>query len=390
MREVSVIGVGMHKFAKVPHLCLEDLGRVACERALEDASINRKEIQAVYCGNFLNEVQPGQRVAYEAGITGVPTFNFRNGCASGSTAFWNGFKAVATGVFDIVLVVGVESMTPTIKGVIPFSGGHPMLLGDLGVYMPSFFALLARRHMVDYGTTVEQLAKVSVKNHRYGALNPDAQYQKEVTIEEVRNSPMVSDPLTLLDCCPIGDGAAAAIICSSDLARKYTNKPVKVLSSAFVTARYRGSGASMTVSDVTRVAAEKAYKEAGITPTDIDVLECHDCFSITEIMIYDGLYLCEKGQGGRLIDEGMTEINGKWPTNLSGGLLAKGHPIGATGVAQIAEIVWQLRGEAGRRQVPNKHKIGVAHNYGGFPGAVSECQIGGGDFGNCVVTVMSR
>jgi acetyl-CoA C-acetyltransferase len=264
-----------------------------------------------------------------------------------------------------------------------------MLLGDLGVYMPAFFALLARRHIVDYGTKLEHLAKISVKNHKYGALNPNSQYQREVTIEEVRNSISVGEPLTILDCCPIGDGAAAVVICSDDLTGKYSKKPVKVLSSAFATARYRGSGASVTVSDVTRVAAEKAYKEAGITPNDVDVIECHDCFSITEIMIYDGLYLCEVGQGGGLIDDGITEIDGKWPTNLSGGLLSKGHPIGATGVGQIAEIVWQLRGDACRRQVPNRRKIGLAHNYGGFAAStMSDCQVGGGDFANCVVTVM--
>lgn len=243
--------------------------------------------------------------------------------------------------------------------------------------------------MHDHGTTLEQLAKVSVKNHKHGALNPDSQYQKEVTIEEVRNSMMVGDPLTILDCCPIGDGGAAAILCSSNLARKFSTKPVKVLSSAFMTARYLGSGASVTISDVTRMAADKAYKEAGVTPDDVDVLEVHDCFSITEIMIYDGLYLCERGKGGDLIDRGVTELGGKWPTNPSGGLLSKGHPIGATGVAQIAEIVWQLRGEAGKRQITNRNRIGLAHNYGGLSASLmGDCQAGGVDFANCVITIM--
>lgn len=388
MREVSIIGVGMHKFGKFPQLLIEDLGKVACLNALKDAGISRKKIEAVYCGNFLSEVQPGQRVAYKAGISGVPTFNVRNGCATGSTAFWLGWHAVGTGTFDVVLVVGVESMTPTIKGVIPL--GDTMLLPKLGVSMPSYFALLAMAHMQQYGTTLEHLAQVSVKNHRNGAKNPDAQYQKELCVEEVRDSRMVASPLTIYDCCPVGDGAAAAIICSTDTAKKISDRSIRVLTSAFSTTGYYGATANPLLSQNTRICAQKAYKEANITPQDVDVFEVHDCFTMTEIMIYDGLGLCEDGQGSRLIEAGETEIGGKFPTNPSGGLLAKGHPLGATGLAQITEIVHQLRGEADQRQVPEA-KIGMTHNYGGLAASLmSDAVAGGVDFANCCITVMTN
>jgi benzoylsuccinyl-CoA thiolase BbsB subunit len=388
MREVSIIGVGMHKFGKFPQLLIEDLGKIACMNALRDADISRKKIEAVYCGNWLHEVQPGQRVAYRVGITGVPVFNARNGCATGTSAFWQAWQAVSTGTFEIVMVLGVESMSPNIKGVIPL--GDTMLLSKLGVFMPSYFALLSMAHMEQYGTTLEQLAKVSVKNHRNGSLNPDAQYQKELSVEEIRDSRPVAYPLTIYDCCPIGDGAATVIICSTDAAKKISDKYIRALTSVFSTTKYYGATANPLISQNTRACAQKAYKEAQITPQDVDVLEVHDCFSITELMIYDGLGICDPGQGGRLIDRGETEIGGKFPTNPSGGLLAKGHPIGATGVGQLVEIVHQLRGEAGKRQVPEA-KIGLAHNYGGLAASLmSDAVAGGVDFANCCITIMTN
>ncbi|MBI2876033.1 MAG: thiolase family protein [Candidatus Tectomicrobia bacterium] len=388
MREVSIIGVGMHKFGKFPQLLIEDLGKVACIKALEDAGISRKQIEAVYCGNFLSEVQPGQRVAYKAGISGVPTFNLRNGCATGSTALWQAWHAISTGTFDIVLAVGVESMTPTIKGVIPL--GDTMLLPKLGVSMPSYFALLAMAHMKQYGTTLDHLAMVSVKNHKNGALNPDAQYQKTLSLEEVRDSRVVAHPLTIYDCCPVGDGAAATILCSTETAKKLSDRYIRILSSVFSTTKYYGATANPLLSQNTRVCAQRAYKEARVTPQDVDVFEVHDCFTMTEIMIYDGLGLCEDGQGSRLIEAGETEIGGKFPVNPSGGLLAKGHPLGATGLAQITEIVHQLREEAGPRQVPEA-QIGLTHNYGGLAASLmSDAMAGGVDFANCCITILSN
>ncbi len=367
MREVSVIGVGMHKFGKFPEKRVEDLGREACLKAFQDSGVEPKEIESIYCGLALDEMTPGQRIGYEVGVPGVPTYNFENGCASGSTAFNDAWKAVSRGVIDMALVIGVESMSPVISGVIPIP--PTVLMVKMGMYAPSLFGIFAYRHMHDYGTTLEQLAMVSVKNHDNGCLNPYAQYQKKFTIEQIRNSRMISDPLTLLDCSPTGDGAAAAIICPTDIAKKYTDRSIKVKASVMAVGGYQSS-APLLFSYEAKKSANEAYKMAGISPKDLDVLEVHDCFTIAELMWYESIGICEKGESGKLVEEGVTWLTGELPVNTSGGLLSKGHPIGATGVAQIIELVTQLRGEAGQRQVDDA-EIAMALNMGGVnPGLI--------------------
>ena len=368
MREVSVIGVGMHKFGKFPEKRIEDLGREACLNAFQDSGVEPKEIEAVYCGLALDEITPGQRIAYEVGVPGVPTYNLKNACASGSTAFNNAWKVVASGVHDLALVIGAESMSRVISGVIPIP--PTVLMIKMGMYAPSLFAVFAHRHMKEYGTTLEQIAMVSVKNHDNGVLNPYAQYQKNFTVEQIRSSRMISDPITLLECSPTGDGAAAAIICPSDIAKKYTDRAIKAKASVMTIGGYQ-SNAPLLYSYEAFKSAQEAYKMAGINPKDLDVLEVHDCFTIAELMWYESIGLCEKGESGKLIEEGVTWLTGELPVNPSGGLLAKGHPIGATGVAQICELVWQLRGESGPRQVDDA-EIAMALNMGGVnPGLMA-------------------
>jgi acetyl-CoA acetyltransferase len=266
-------------------------------------------------------------------------------------------------VYDRVLVVGAEQMTKKIKGLIPIEEGANLQV-DMGMVMPAFFALMAMRHMEEYGTTREQLAQVSVKNHKHGALNPFAQYQKEVTLDEVLNSLMVAEPLTLLQCTPIGDGAAALIMTSSREARLYTSRPVKVEASVFFAGRSKKASGAATI-DVCASASRHAYEIAGIGPQDLDVVELHDCFTAHEVIAVEDLGLCPKGEGGRLAVEGTTALGGRIPVNPSGGLLSKGHPLGATGVAQVVELVWQLRGECGKRQVEGA-EVALAHNGGGI------------------------
>jgi benzoylsuccinyl-CoA thiolase BbsB subunit len=265
------------------------------------------------------------------------------------------------------------------KGVIP--PRQEDLEGLQGLTLPSYFAMVARRHMYEYGTTIEQLAKVSVKNHRNGCLNPYAQFQKEITFEEICNAPMVADPLTVLHCCPTGDGAAATILCNEDVVKRYDAKPIKLVASVMKSGTYDGGWRDLTTNDQTRRAAQGAYEISGIGPEDLNVIELHDCFTISEIFHYENLGLCNKGEGGRLIEEGETEMTGKIPVNPSGGLLAKGHPLGATGIAQIIEIVWQLRGEAGKRQVSGA-KVGLAHCVGGV--------IDGLDLGACTIHILKK
>jgi acetyl-CoA acetyltransferase len=367
MQNVFVVGVGMTQFGKHTDKSLRDLGREACLNALRDAGISPKEIEAGYCGNALGpaiqgETGVGQNVFWEVGINEIPIVNTENACASGSTALREGWMAIAGGFYDVVIVAGVEK-TVMPKGAM-LDVGASELETKLGDVFPGQFALIAQKHMERYGTTREQLAKVSVKNHFNGSLNPYAQFQKLFTVEEVLNSPVVADPITLFSCCPNSDGAAAVILCSSKMARKIKAKAVKVAASILTTGTYNNQR-DITGWEIEKRAAEGAYQMASLGPKDIDLVEVHDAFTISEIIHYEDLGLCAPGEGGRLIDEGATELSGKIPVNPSGGLLAKGHPVGASGVAQVVEIVWQLRGEAGKRQVKNA-RVGLAQIMGGY------------------------
>lgn len=364
MREVAVIGVGSTVFGKLPEVKVEELGRKAVQAAIKDAGIRPTDIKFCYCSTSFGGPVIGERILKESGITAIEIVNVENACAGGATAFRGVWYGIASGLYDVGIAIGVESMTtsPVAGKLIPPAEGD--LEGMLGMSMPARFALSMRRHMENYGSTLEQFAKVSVKNHHNGCLNPYSQYKKELTIEEILNSRMVCDPITLLQCCPNTDGAAAAILCTMGMARRYTSKPIAVAASVLKGGDYTFRWKEMGFSDMTKDCAKEAYKMAGCSPEDIDVIEVHDPFTYNEVGHCEELGLCKEGEGARLIDEGITEIDGKIPVNPSGGLLSRGHPLSATGVEQIAEIVWHLREEAGSRQVRNA-KVGLTHTMGG-------------------------
>lgn len=366
MRDVYIVGVGMTQFGKHPDRSLRDLGYEACMNAFKDSKVKPKQIESGYCGNALapviqGETGVGQNVFWEAGINRIPIVNIENACATGSSAFREGWMAVAGGFYDMVLVVGVEK-TVMPKGTM-LNVGAGELETRLGDVFPGYFANIANKHMERYGTTREQLAKISVKNHFNGTLNPYAQFQKQMSVEEILNSSMIADPITLFSCCPNSDGAAAVILCSEEKLSKTKARPVKVAASVLTTGSY-GNQQDITGWDLEIRAANEAYQMASLGPQELDVVEVHDAFTICEIIHYEDLGLCSPGEGGRLIEEGVTELGGKIPVNPSGGLLSRGHPIGASGVAQIVEIVWQLRGDAGKRQVDGA-RIGLAQIMGG-------------------------
>jgi len=362
MRKVAIIGVGMTKFGKFPETSFEDLGREAIISTIRDAGLKPNDIEFGYCGNVYGGMVMGQRLLKEVGIAGLEVVNVDNACASGSTALRGVWHGISTGLYDVGIAIGIEKLTNLPPATLVPPGED--LQGEMGMVFPAYFALIMRRYMEAFGATSEQISKISVKNHHNGCLNPHSQFQKEVTVEEVLNSRMICDPITLLQCCPNSDGAAAAILCSGSLARRYTSHPITIAASVLQSGDFLYAQEDFTFSDLTVKVANKAYEMAGIGPDDIDLCELHDAFAINELLHCEELGFCSKGEGCNLIDKGETEIGGRIPVNTSGGLLAKGHPLGATGLAQIAEIVWQLRGEAGQRQVKTP-RVGLAHLVGG-------------------------
>ena len=374
MGEVCVIGVGLTPFAKYRDRSLAEIGWPAVKQAIEDAGIEKRDIEAAYCGTALGGMMAGQRVLKMLGITGLPITNVENACSSSSTAFRQAYIAVAAGAYDMVLVLGVEKLTKFGGGTLPleredFEVTH-------GLVMPALYGMRARRYMHDYGLTEEQLAGVAVKAHRHGAKNPDAQYRNEVTVDEVMSARPIADPFTLLHCCPSGDGAAAAIVCSAKTARKYTANPIRVACSEVNSGRYMTGFRDMTSPEITVRGARQAYEEAAIGPEDVDVAEVHDAFTIAELLYYEALGFCDRGDAAGLLEDGETSLGGRIPVNPSGGLLSKGHPIGATGAAQVVEVVRQLRGTCGGRQVENA-RVGLTHCTGGG--------ISGFDHGACSI-----
>jgi len=371
MRRVAVIGVGVTKFGKHERSCAELFAEAAIE-ALRDADVSPGAIQGVYVGNVVGEagerqLHMGPQVASALGLPAVAATRFETACASSHAAFRHALFEIAAGAADVLLVGGTERVLtmPTERSTEVFAYASDALFEQpAGLTFPGVFALIARAHMAKFGTTEEQMAHVAVKNHRHGALNPKAQFRKEITVEQVLASARIADPLKLYDCCPFSDGAAAVLVASEEVARR-TRKPVWVLASA-------QAGDAMCLHDkrdlsrapATERAAEAAYRQAGLGPRDVDVVELHDCFTIAEIVATEGLGLFEPGTGGMAAEKGETALGGRVPVNPSGGLKAKGHPIGATGAAQIAELVTQLRGEAGPRQVEGA-RIGLAHTLGG-------------------------
>ncbi len=395
MNDVAVIGVGMTRFGKFLDKGLKDLVREAVQDALEDAGIKKNEIEAAYVGNAVAGLITGQemirgQVALSAmGIDSIPIYNVESACASSSAAFNLGWTAVAAGIHDCVLAVGCEKLfhqdkmksfqalgtAVDLEKCLDYfkeaekhsKSGDKIISEGSGSQRSIFmdmYAFLIKEYMRKYGLTQKHFAMLAVKSHKNGALNPHAQYQKEVTLKEVLQSGEVAYPLTRMMCSPIGDGASAAILCNRSMASRFTGKPIWVAGSIL------GSGKiSFNEGDsVTKRLGPKVFEAAGIGPEDIDVIEVHDATSPSEIMFLIELGICPGDEAAAWIENGAMELSGKMPTNPSGGLATKGHPIGATGCAMIYEIVKQLRGEAGKRQVPGNPKVGMTHNGGGILG----------------------
>jgi len=366
MSDVYVVGIDMIKFGRFPEKTVPQLGATAALMALDDAGLTIHDMQALYCGNLGQaNAMVGQRILQEIGQTGIGVVNCANACATGATAFREAWMSIKAGVNDCVLAVGVEQMGRGLLGGGGGGSGIPKegLLGS-GT-MPAVFAEAGMEHTRNYGTTFEQFAKVSVKNHHHSTLNPKAMYQIETPLETVMNSEMISYPNTKLMCSVNVDGSAAAVLVSEKKAKELgMGRAVKVLASVLASDPYTERDLVMPdVNAVTRIAVKQAYEMAGVGPEDINLVELHDCFATAEILHYENLGLCKDGEAGRLIDEGEVELGGRVPVNVSGGLLSKGHPLGATGIANIYEVSTHLRGEADKRQVEGA-RIGMTHVIG--------------------------
>ncbi|MGD2248695.1 MAG: thiolase domain-containing protein [Candidatus Methanofastidiosia archaeon] len=371
MRRVAVVGVGHGKFGKRTDATLRELAYEGTMPALDDAGITQEDVEAAVVTiageEFAGQGAPSALVGDYTGIQPRPVFRVESACASGTAGLKAGYGMVASGLHDIVLVIGVEKMNAvsSVRATeLMARAGDTRWEYPFGVSFPGFYALFATRHMHEHGTTKEHLAMVSVKNHFYGAQNPVAHLQKEVTLDEAVNAMLIAWPLGLYDCCLISDGGAAAVLMSEEKAKEYTDTPIWM--------KGIGSGSdtmlvaerpSLTSLTGAKRAAKIAYKMAGITSEDVDVAEVHDCFTIAEIMAYEDLGFCNPGEGGKFIEDKEPYIGGKTPVNVDGGLKSKGHPIGATGVSQCYELTKQLRGECGSRQVEGA-EIALAHNVG--------------------------
>lgn len=367
MSDAYIVGVDMIKFGRFPERTVPNIGAEAALLALDDCGLNIHDMQALYCGNLGQaSAMVGQRILQEIGQTGIPVVNVSNACATGATAFREGWAAVKAGLYDLVLCVGVEQMG---KGLLGGAGGGTGIPkeGLLGSgTMPAVFAEAGMEHARKYGTTFEQFAKVSVKNHHHSTLNPKAMYQIETPLDVVMNAEMISYPNTKLMCSVNVDGSAAAVIASEKKAKELglMDRAVKVRASVMSSDPWQERDLVMPdVNSCTRMAAKQAYEMAGLGPDDIDLVELHDCFATAEILHYENLGLCGDGEAGEFIDSGASALGGKCPVNVSGGLLSKGHPLGATGIANIYEVSTHLRGEAGQRQVEGA-KIGMTHVIG--------------------------
>jgi sterol carrier protein 2 len=348
-------------------------------KALEDAGIPYAEVEQAAVGYCYGDTTCGQRAVYGLGLTGIPVYNVNNACATGSTALFMAKQFIEGGIVDCALALGFEKMEKGSLGIkytdrtLPLDK-HLEVMVELRGFSPApgapqMFGNAGREHMEKYGTTPEQFAKIGCKNHKHSVNNPYSQFQDEYSLEDILNAKVVYEPLTKLQCCPTSDGAAAAVVCSEDFVRKHglEHQAVEILGMHMTTDMSstfdEKSCIKMVGADLSQKAAETVYERSGLGPEDVDVIELHDCFSCNELITYEALGLCEVGQGGKLIDEGATTYGGKWVVNPSGGLISKGHPLGATGLAQCAELNWQLRGKADARQVDDA-KVGLQHNLG--------------------------
>ncbi len=375
---VAVVGIAVTKFGELWSKSLRNLLAESQFAALEDAKLSPKEVDMIVTGNMLAGELSGQThlgaMASELLNLNIPSYRVEGACASGSLALSAGINAIKAGAANIVLINGAEKMTDIATNQINsalMSASNEETEGFQGATFCALYAMMARAYMHEYSLTRKQLAMVSVKNHKHGSLNPTAQFRNEITVDQVLESTLVADPLTLLDCSPISDGAASVILASEEVARKITDTPIWILGSSIATDSIAlHDRKSLLEMPATAIAAQKAYQQAKISPEQINITEIHDCFTIAEIIAMEGLNLVEKGAAGKTVEEGMTYYDGKIPINPCGGLKACGHPIGATGIKQVVEVAKQLRGEAGRRQVANP-MYGLTHNVGGTGATVA-------------------
>ncbi len=373
MSRVAVVGIGHSKFGRRTDVNVGELAFESIKKAVDDAGVDKKDIQNVIIGSaggWYEESLPAVIVNEYAGLTSVGTMRVEAACASGSAAVKTAYNSIVSGEADVAMAVGIEKMTEvdtlTSVELIGRAGSYMWEFENFGMTFPAYYALYAVAHMNKFGTTEEDMSRVAVKAHHYGAMNPLAQFQKEITLEKALGSQVVSWPLKLYDACPLSDGSAAVILATEEVAKRLTDTPVWI----------RGVGYSSDSANLSRRsdyvglqasvdAAKRAYAMAKVTPDMVDVATCHDCFTIAELMAYEDLGFCKKGEGGKMIREGQTEVGGRIPVNLDGGLKAKGHPIGATGVSMAVEITKQLRNEAGSHQAPIRNGVGLVHNVGG-------------------------
>ena len=377
MRDVAIIGVSQTKFGELWEKSFRDLVVEAGVAAIRDANMVGDDLDAMYIGNmsgglFVGQEHIGALIAEHSGLAPLPATRVEAACASGGLALRQAIMAVASGYYDHVMAAGVEKMTDVVDATPAIAAAADQEWeAQQGVTFPSLYAMMARRHMYEYGTTREQIAGFAVLGHKNGALNPKAQFQREISIDAVLNSTKVAEPLNLLDCSPVSDGAAAVIVVPADEAQKYTDTPVYVRASTQASDTIAlHSRKSLTTIQSTVLASRKAYEIAGLKPEDMDVAEVHDCFSINGLLAIEDLGFFEKGKGGQAIEDGLIERDSDIAVNTSGGLKARGHPLGATGIAQAAEVTWQLRQEADKRQVSDVEN-GLTLNIGGTGGTAA-------------------
>lgn len=367
MKDVAVAGIGLARWKRYVDQEIYDFGSEAILNALKDAGMEWKEIQAAFCGSVYQGTGSGHQVIKEIGMTGIPIVNVENACSSGASAFRLAYQSVAAEIYDIVLAVGFEKMP---RGPIPSTAFRPYELKMGFNFQPANYANEAVRYMTETGATVEDFSRVTVKNRKNGALNPNAFFQTPVTFEEVMNSRIVATPLRLLHCCPTCDGAGAIILCSKNKLKSKTNR-ITVAASVLASGVYGGENPGKSVKfpppfDIVEFSAKQAYEISGYGPEDMDVVQAYDTMAPSELWNLEKLGFCKKGEVLKLLTDGDLEIHGKLPVNTDGGLMSRGHPLGATAAAQICEIVLQLRGQAGPRQVTGA-RIGLAHARGAGP-----------------------
>ncbi len=376
-KEVAIIGIGLTQFGELWDRSFRSLIAEAGNRAVLDAGIKPELIDGLFGGNmsgglFIKQEHLASLAADQSGLTPIPAMRIEAACSSGGQALRAAYMAIKSGLHEVVVAGGIEKMTDVLTGATTealATAADQEWEAFYGATFPGEYALIARRHMYEYGTTEEQMAQVAVKNHYNGARNPNAQYQKEITLETVMKSTRVADPLKLFDCSPITDGAAAVILANAEQAKKLCKDPIWIIGAGAGTDTLAlHDRADITTLGATVAAAKQAFKQTGLTPKDIDLAEVHDCFTIAEICAIEDLGFCKKGEGGKFTQQGETTLTGSIPINTSGGLKSKGHPVGATGIAQAIEIALQLRGKADKRQVKNA-EIGMTHNVGGSGGS---------------------